>query len=83
MSLVSSIFFTKISLKFTMDHFDDNNVHFLDMVIDKIDTDFYYKPTNTEPYSSFNSFLSWNYKTSWIKITLSPSQENIFIKRKI
>ena len=37
--------------KFTMDRFEDNNVHFLDRTIDKIDTDLYYKPTHTGQYT--------------------------------
>lgn len=36
------------NLKFKMDGFEDNNnVHFLDRTIDKIDTDLYWKPTHT------------------------------------
>ena len=34
------------NLKFTIDHLDDNNIHFLDIVIDKNKTDLYYKPTH-------------------------------------
>ena len=32
------------NLKFTVDRFEENNVHFLDIAIDKIDTDLYHKP---------------------------------------
>lgn len=35
------------NLKFKMAGFEDNNVHFLDRTIDKIDTDLYWKPTHT------------------------------------
>ena len=34
------------NLKFLIDHLDDNNIHFLDIVIDKNKTDLYYKPTH-------------------------------------
>ena len=34
----------KIFLKFTMDTFDDGNVHFLDIKIDRTETDVYFKP---------------------------------------
>ena len=40
------------NLKFTMDCFDNSNLHFLDIAIDNIDTDLYYKPTYTGQYSS-------------------------------
>ena len=50
-----------------MDRFDGNNVHFLDIAIDKIDTVLYYKPTHAGQYSSFNCSLLWNYTTTWIK----------------
>ena len=42
------------NLKFKMDRFDDNSVHFLDIAIDKTDIDLYYKPTHTGQYSGFN-----------------------------
>ena len=35
------------NLKFKIDLFDDNNINFLDIVIDKNKTDLYYKPTHT------------------------------------
>ena len=55
------------NLKFTIDHFDDNNKHFLDIAIDKNKTDLYYKPTHTGQYSDINSNVPWNYKVSWMK----------------
>ena len=55
------------NLKFTMNCFDDNNLHFWDIAIDNINTDLCYNPTCTEQCSSFNSSLPWNYETSWIK----------------
>ena len=45
-----------------MVRFEDNNVHFLDIPIDKIDTGFYHRPTYTGQYSDFNCSLPWNYK---------------------
>lgn len=36
-----------------MDRFDDNNKHFLEIAIDKVDTDLYYKLTHRGQYSSF------------------------------
>lgn len=54
------------NLKFTVDKFEDGNVHFLDIDLsnDGI-TDVYMKPTNTGQYANFNSFVPWRYKTSW------------------
>ena len=54
-------------LKFAIDRFDDNNIHFLYIAIDKNKTDVYYKPTYTGQYSDINSNVPWNYKDSWIK----------------
>ena len=55
------------NLKFAIDRFDDNNIHFLYIAIDKNKTDVYYKPTYTGQYSDINSNVPWNYKDSWIK----------------
>ena len=49
-------------LKFTIDRFDDNNIHFLDIAIDKNKTDLYYKLTHTGQYFDINSNVPWNYK---------------------
>ena len=37
------------NIKFLKDRFDDNNIHFLDITIDKK------KPTHTDQYSDINS----------------------------
>ena len=55
------------SLQFTIDRFDNGNVHFLDISIDKNNTDLYYKTTHTGQYSDLSSNSPWNYKTAWIK----------------
>ena len=55
------------NLKFTIDRFDYNNIHLLDMAIEKNKTDFYHKPTHTDQYSDINSNVPWNYEISWIK----------------
>ena len=55
------------NLKFTIDSFDDNNIDFLDTVMDKNKTDLYYKLTHTGQYSDINSNVPWNYKVSWTK----------------
>ena len=55
------------SLQFTLDHFDNGKVHFLDISIDKNKTDLHYKPTHAGKYSDISSNTPWNYKTAWIK----------------
>ena len=44
------------NFKFTKHTFDDNNIHFLDIAIDKSKTDLYYKPTHTGQYSDIAMF---------------------------
>lgn len=55
------------NIKFTIDDFPDGNVHFLDIKIDKNNTDIYYKDTNTGQYTNFHSQTPWRLKTAWIK----------------
>ena len=56
------------NLKFTVDSFDDNKVHFLDiMVHSNGETDIYSKPTNTGQYSHFTSYIPWGHKISWAR----------------
>ena len=56
------------NLKFTVDTFDDNLVHFLDLLIlDDLSIDIYRKNTFTGNYVDYNSFVPWSYRTSWIR----------------
>ena len=55
------------NLRFTVDHFPDNNVHFLDLSIDKNSTDIFYKDTHTGQYTHFTAFTPWKFKIAWIK----------------
>ena len=43
------------NLKFTIDKFTDNNVHFLDIKTDPNETDLFYKTTHTGEYIDFTS----------------------------
>ena len=52
------------SLQFTIDRFDNDKVHFLDISFDKNKTDLYYKPTHTGQYSDISSNTPW---AAWIK----------------
>ena len=44
------------NLKFTKHSFVDNNIHFLDIAIDKNKAELYYKPTHTGQYSDIAMF---------------------------
>ena len=56
------------NLKFTVDIFDEGNVHFLDIsVLPNGDKDVYSKPTNTGLYSHYESYIPWRYKISWAR----------------
>ena len=50
-----------------IDSFGNNNIHFLEITINKIKADVYYKATHNGQYSGINNNVPWNYKTSWIK----------------
>lgn len=53
------------NLKFTVDEFE-SKVHFLDIAIDKNETDVFYKKTNTGQYSHYRSYTPWRLKVSWV-----------------
>ena len=55
------------NLKFTVDDFSNEKVHFLDLLIDKTSTDIYHKDTHTAQYTNFTSFTPWILRTAWIK----------------
>ena len=56
------------NLKFTVDTFEDGNIHFLDIAVKTNgEIDVYSKPTNTGQYSHFKSFAPWNYKIAWAR----------------
>ena len=56
------------NLDFTVDEFDDELIHFLDLNVDVAkhgEIDIYSKPTNTGQYWHESSYVPWNYKISW------------------
>ena len=55
------------NLKFTVDKFDDDIVHYLDIKIIDNETDIYYKNTYTGQYMHFSTFAPWRIKTAWTK----------------
>ena len=51
-----------------MDSFEDDSVHFLDLLIlDDLNIDIYRKSTFTGNYINYDSYVPWYYKISWIK----------------
>ena len=55
------------NIKSTMDKFDDGIVHFLDIKINRCETDLYYKSTHTGQYSDFSNQTPWRLKKLWVK----------------
>ena len=39
----------------------------MDIKIDGTTTDIYYKPTHTDQYTEFNSFVPWTLRISWVR----------------
>ena len=75
------------NIQFTIDTFENNNVHFLDLLIlDNLEIDIFRKSTFTGQYLDFNSFIPWHYKVSWIRGLVHRaksicSSNSIFIKQ--
>ena len=64
------------NLKFTVDLFEDNTIHFLDLLIlDDCSIDIFRKDTFTGNYIDFNSFIPWNYKISWVRSLIHRARE--------
>ena len=55
------------SLKFTVDKFDDDIVHYLDIKIVDNETHIYFKDTHTGQFMHFSSYAPWRIKTAWVK----------------
>ena len=55
------------NLRFTVDRFEKEVPHFLDMKMSAQVLIIYRKNTNTGQYLHNDSFIPWNYKISWIR----------------
>ena len=66
------------NLKFTIDKFTDNNVHFLDIKIDRNETDLFYKITHTGQYIDFTSQAPWKLRTARVKALYHRAKKNLF-----
>ena len=55
------------NLCFTVDRFEIEEPHFLDIKMLAQGLTIYWKNTNTRQYVHYDSITSWNYKISWIR----------------
>ena len=55
------------NLQFTVDTFENEVPHFLDIEIAPDGLSIFRKDTNTGQYTNFDSYTNWNYKVSWIR----------------
>ena len=55
-----------LNLQFTVNKFVNETPHFLDIEMSPDGLQIYRKETNTGQYVSFDSYVPWNHKISWI-----------------
>ena len=55
------------NIKFAVDRFINEGLHFLDFKIHQNSTDVYYEDTHTGQYINYRCQRPWELKTSWIK----------------
>ena len=64
------------NLRFTVDTFDDGNIHFLDIkILNNGETDIYIKDTNTGLYVQYHSYEHWNTKIAWVRSLYDRAQK--------
>ena len=64
------------NLRFSVDTFDDGNIHFLDIkIFNNGETDIYIKDTNTGLYVQYHSYEHWNTKTAWVRSLYHRAQK--------
>ena len=59
------------NLKFTVDLFDKETPHFLDLELSPDGLSVFRKDTNTGLYVNFNSYVPWSFRVSWIPSLVS------------
>ena len=59
------------NLKFTVDLFDEETPHFLDLELSPDGLSIFRKDTNTGLYVNFNSYVPWSYCVSWTRSLVS------------
>ena len=56
------------NLRFTVDNFENEDVHFLDLkIMNNGDINIYVKDTNSGLYINYNSYEPWHTKTAWVR----------------
>ena len=56
------------NLRFTVDKFENEDVHFLDLkIMNNGDINIYVKDANSGLYINYNSYEPWHTKTAWIR----------------
>ena len=63
------------NLQFTVDCFEKEDVHFLDLKIEGNKTDVYYKETHTGQYTDFYSQTPWYFRTAWVKSLINRTRK--------
>ena len=75
------------NLKFTVDKFENDKIHFLCLEISNSGIDIFRKPTHTGQYTRFDSFEHWSRKTAWIRSLFHKAvniyTNSIFLKKQI
>ena len=75
------------NLRFTVDKFENEDVHFLDLkIINNGEINIYVKDTNSGLYINYNSYEPWHIKTAWISVLYDRarkicSNDNLFHKQ--
>ena len=62
------------SLKFTVDKFENETPHFLDLEIHPDGISIYRKDTHTGQYVNYTSYTNWNYKIAWIRSLITRAK---------
>ena len=70
------------NIQFTVDTFENETPHFLDLEIHPDGISIYRKATHTGQFINYTSFTTWNHKTAWIKSLISCA-ENICLANKL
>ena len=66
------------NLRFTVDKFENEDVHFLDLkIMNNSDINVYVKDTNSGLYINYNSYEPWHTKTAWVR-ALDDRTHNIY-----
>ena len=68
-------------LKFTIDLFENEVTHFLDLEISPDGISIYRKDTNTGLYVNYTSFVPWTHLTAWISSLVTRALKICSIKK--